>query len=203
MSTPNVSRSSGNTHFFLLTQNKLKIINSDFSSSTTDAFAATYMSEEETAGSSSTSSPNLSKPSFFNMHGTKLITTRIINGNGKIRLDNGAFYNGEIVNEKLCGFGELTHVNGCILTGHFENDRFIGTITTKINGLKSYVVTILLDIQNSQEKTIELYTSASEQGDPQAQYKLGICYNVVIGVEKDEKKAASLYRLAADIKKAI
>ena len=40
---------------------------------------------------------------------------------------------------------------------------------------------------------------AADQGDSDAQYNLGVCYeNGTGGLEKDEKEAVRLYRLAAD-----
>jgi len=43
-----------------------------------------------------------------------------------------------------------------------------------------------------------LYRLASEQGDPYAQFNLGVSYNHGSGIEKDLKEAVHWYQLAAN-----
>ena len=43
----------------------------------------------------------------------------------------------------------------------------------------------------------ESYRKAAEQGDAEAQYNLGVCYENGIGVEKDLFEAVRYYRMAA------
>jgi TPR repeat protein len=48
------------------------------------------------------------------------------------------------------------------------------------------------------DKARELYQKAANQGNVQAQYNLGVCYENGLGVEPDLPKAAKYYQEAAD-----
>ena len=50
---------------------------------------------------------------------------------------------------------------------------------------------------NDYKKAIELYQKAAEQGNAEAQYKLGIMYQNGKGAKQDYKKAIKLYEVAA------
>lgn len=51
---------------------------------------------------------------------------------------------------------------------------------------------------SDEKRTVELYTSAADQGHAVAQFNLGCMYKHGQGVDKDEKHAVELYTLAAD-----
>jgi len=44
---------------------------------------------------------------------------------------------------------------------------------------------------------VELYQKAAEQEYANAQYALGLCYQLGVGVEKDDQKAIEFYQKAA------
>lgn len=48
------------------------------------------------------------------------------------------------------------------------------------------------------EEAFEYYLKAARQGDAEAQFYLGLCYNYGDGVEKDLSEAVKWYRKAAD-----
>ena len=48
------------------------------------------------------------------------------------------------------------------------------------------------------EDTIEEFRAKAEQGDAQAQFNLGFCYDNGMGVVKDEAEAVKWYRKAAE-----
>ncbi|GHV95058.1 hypothetical protein AGMMS50293_13780 [Spirochaetia bacterium] len=47
-------------------------------------------------------------------------------------------------------------------------------------------------------KAAELFRKSAEQGNPDAQFEFGICYDFGRGLEKDKSKAAQWYRKAAE-----
>ena len=49
-------------------------------------------------------------------------------------------------------------------------------------------------------QAFELFQSAADQGNPDGQYNLAVCYEKGLGVEKNMEKAICLYQLAADQK---
>ena len=53
-------------------------------------------------------------------------------------------------------------------------------------------------MKKDQEKTVQRYREAAEQGDAEAQYNLGKCYDNGDGVKEDKKEAAKWYRKAAE-----
>ena len=54
------------------------------------------------------------------------------------------------------------------------------------------------DFPTDPEKGFSWYTQAAEQGDAEAQFNLGVCYDVGDGVQKDPQKAADWYFKAAE-----
>ncbi len=48
------------------------------------------------------------------------------------------------------------------------------------------------------QKAAARYRKAAEQGDANAQFNLGVCYNQGQGVDKDPKAAVAWYRKAAE-----
>ena len=47
-------------------------------------------------------------------------------------------------------------------------------------------------------QAVSWYRKAAEQGDPDAQYNLGVRYDTARGIEKDTQQAVAWYRKAAD-----
>lgn len=73
--------------------------------------------------------------------------------------------------------------------GLYNSDRFLGTTNT-IEASKSY------------RKAVEWFQKAAEQGNADAQYKLGLHYRAGNGVEKSAEKAAEWFQKAAEQGKA-
>ena len=54
-------------------------------------------------------------------------------------------------------------------------------------------------VDRNKAKAVERYTRAADQGDTDAQYRLGMCYEEGAGVERDTAKAVEWYKRAADL----
>lgn len=52
-------------------------------------------------------------------------------------------------------------------------------------------------VARDMEQAVAWYRKAAEQGDPRAQYNLGVCYELGQGVKQDQEKAATWYYNAA------
>lgn len=64
-----------------------------------------------------------------------------------------------------------------------------------------FLISIYVYIQcsfNKREKQFFSYKSQAEQGDSEAMYKLGYCYNYGKGVDKNHEEAAKWYKMAAE-----
>jgi TPR repeat protein len=55
-----------------------------------------------------------------------------------------------------------------------------------------------LGLEKDEEKAVEWYTKAAEQGHRGSQYQLGLCFERAIGTTRDTAQAAKWYKLAAE-----
>lgn len=53
-------------------------------------------------------------------------------------------------------------------------------------------------MEEDKKKAVECYQKATEEGNVNAQYNLGLCYKNGAGIAKDEKKAVEWFRKAAE-----
>ena len=53
-------------------------------------------------------------------------------------------------------------------------------------------------MEKDEQKAVEWYQKATEQGHASVQYNLALCYENGTGVEKDEQKAVEWYQKAAE-----
>ena len=53
-------------------------------------------------------------------------------------------------------------------------------------------------VEKDEQRAVELYQKAAEQGDATAQFNLEVCYENGTGVAKDEQMAVELYQNAAE-----
>lgn len=53
-------------------------------------------------------------------------------------------------------------------------------------------------VAKNEIEAVRFYKLATEQGQVDAQFSLGVCYADGTGVTKDEQEVVSLYKLAAD-----
>ena len=54
-----------------------------------------------------------------------------------------------------------------------------------------------MGVAKNESEAVRWYTLAANQGDTDAQYNLGVCYERGIGVAKNESEAVRWYTLAA------
>ena len=53
-------------------------------------------------------------------------------------------------------------------------------------------------VEKDEQKAVEWYKKAAEQGYASAQFNLAVCYENGTGVEKDEQEAVEWYKKAAE-----
>lgn len=110
-----------------------------------------------------------------------------------VKLSNKNYVDGEI-----CFSCCLKKGYGC----HIDEGKSISILTYHANKGNSRAQRKLGDYYYKSKKefknAVEWYTKAAEQGDSNAQYNLGICYENGRGVEQNYKKAVEWYTKAAE-----
>jgi len=88
--------------------------------------------------------------------------------------------------------GELFNRDCCVAIMH-------KALFSKIKGLDATLITKLTgDGAIEEEKVVELYLKAAEQGNAVAQYNLGLCYYIGYGAERNYEEAAKWWTAAAE-----
>ena len=55
-----------------------------------------------------------------------------------------------------------------------------------------------IGVDEDPQQAVEWFMKSARQGDPEAQYALGVCYNEGLGVERDVDEAREWYARAAE-----
>ena len=79
--------------------------------------------------------------------------------------------------------------------GHSDAQRSLGSVQSSLGSLHFYGWGV---VSADKREAVKWYHKAAESGDPQAQYRLGLCYYNGEGVQKDKTEAVKWYRKAAE-----
>ena len=75
---------------------------------------------------------------------------------------------------------------------------FNSVLLYPVNPNEQFSLGRFFEFNKDMNKAIQLYTLSADQGNADAQLRLGACYVSGYGVEKDMKKSIELYTLSAD-----